>query len=391
MVHILLVSEMIPQAPCGVVTYYKKLMALFSNQPNIRLTLVTIDDATYLDKKVAYLLKRVLQLGAFLDKRLEMVADDWYYRRLFRSALRRFKASDFHLIHAQEPRTGYFVKQILGHQVPLALTCHFNDTPVEEDMLAYQVQKTSIKNYLIRKYRKQLSVVDQVIFVSRYCLQQTQYLLSPDSEVFTIHNGVDFASFTKGVHENGNQSRLEIINTGHIEPRKNQKLLVAIAQDLLKQGFSNFHISILGTGPDLPALQALISQHQFDPYFSLPGWVTDVNAYLDRADLYIHTSSNDNCPYSVIESIARKTPVLGFKVGGLSEILEEKYLFELGDYHSMAQFVMTHYQRLHLIAEEQYETIMHEFSIQHQFNQVKDIYFSSKPQQLSQAVGAVLN
>ena len=138
------------------------------------------------------------------------------------------------------------------------LTCHFNDNPVQEDLLLYQVEKPELKRFLTKKAKRQLAEIDHFVFVSKYCFEKTQHLLHSSSEVAIIHNGVNFAALTNNGGKKEGHAKVEIINTGHIEKRKNQKLLVLIAQELLRMGFNNFHMTILGTGPDLPALKAMI-------------------------------------------------------------------------------------------------------------------------------------
>lgn len=387
MISILLVSEMTPDAPCGVVTYYQKVMEQFSTDSEVEVELVTVADAFFLDKKLAGLAKKLISLFAFVDKRIAMYADELFYRTLIQSALKKYKGRQLDFIHAQEPRSAYYSKSYFKGRIPVILTCHFNDNPVQEDLLLYQVKKSTLKHFLTQKYKRQLFAIDHLIFVSKYCLKKTEYLLHPYSKVTIIHNGVNFEGLPQNNLKKERRAKVEIINTGHIEKRKNQKLLVLIAQELLNLGFKNFHITILGTGPDLPDLKEMIQNHNLEAYFSLPGWVTNVNDYLDRSDLYIHTSSNDNCPYSVIESIARNTPVLGFRVGGLTEILDDQFLFQLNDTIAIAQYVVENFSILEQIATIQYLAIEQEFSIQNQLKQLKRLYYSSQTQQTLLPVG----
>lgn len=379
-INILLVSVLTPQTPCGIVTYYQILLDQFKADPEVNLTLVTIDDAPAFGRKLAGLVHRLLNLAGLVDKRAPMYANDAWVRLLLRFALYKYRSEDFHLIHAQETISGSVARRFFKGRVPIACTCHFNDSPVEEDLLAYRMDDPSIRQYLIRKYRRQFADIDRFIFVSKYCFENSKYLITHDPDIFVIHNGVPLDKFTKKNGVRPDQGRLEIINTGHIEARKNQRILAPIARELVGSGFTDFHITILGTGPDLSGIRAQIREYGLEPYFSLPGWVNNVNDYLDKADLCIHTAINDNCPYSVIESIARKTPVIGFRVGGIPEILDENFLFELNDTKSIARFVLENHKRLDAIADEQYNAIETEFSIRHQIDQVKRLYFSSRPQ-----------
>jgi glycosyltransferase involved in cell wall biosynthesis len=90
----------------------------------------------------------------------------------------------------------------------------------------------------------------------------------------------------------------------------------------------------------------------------------------------LHTATNDNCPYAVIEAISKKIPALGFDVGGMPEILDRKWLFPVNDFISMASFTRRYADQLPGIASEQFENIRNRFSLDMQLDQVKSVYQS---------------
>ncbi len=375
--NVLILSEMDPDAPCGVVTYYKKLMGYFSKDSEVKMTLATIKDASFFSKKLAGLVNKIGSRLPFLGKRVSMIASDVYFTVLLQSALKKYANKKFDIIHVQEGRSAFVAKRFFKGRVPVVMTCHFNDSPVHEEMIEFEVEKPEHKQSLIEKNKKYFRAVDRFIYVSNYCFEKSKFLLADYTKVSVIHNGVDFDAIAQknGQHAKKDQT-LRIINTGHIEKRKNQQIFIPIAQEFLRNNFSDFHITILGKGPELEPLREQIKESGLDAYFSLPGWVNNVDDYLDQADLYIHTALNDNCPYSPIESIARKIPVIGFNVGGLKEILDEKYLFQLNDFQAMIKFMKKNQERLPEIAEEQFAAIEEEFSLKYQNNQVKRLYSS---------------
>ena len=138
----------------------------------------------------------------------------------------------------------------------------------------------------------------------------------------------------------------------------------------------NFHITVVGDGPDLPQLKSAINEAELNNYFSFTGWITDVDEYLKKSDLLIHTSINDNCPYSVIEAISRQIPVLAFSVGGLPEILSKEFLFKLNDYKSIAEFIIQNRACFSDIGIQQSNKIAKSFSVKYQFKHTKEAYLS---------------
>lgn len=229
------------------------------------------------------------------------------------------------------------------------------------------------RKYLDNLYKQKFSEVDKFIFVSKYAYEKSKHLLGRISNIEVIYNGVNFSSF---ISPKKNNEILQIINVGFVEERKNQKILLSVAQELIKSNFLDFHITIVGDGHDLPLIKGMVDKDGLNSYFSFPGWITKVHEYLKKSDLYIHTALNDNCPYSVIEAISNELPVVAFCVGGIPEIVSEEFLFKLNDYKSIANFIIQNHSFLPDIGRQQYNKISKTFSVGYQFERTKKVYLS---------------
>ena len=369
-IKILCVSKMPPDAPCGVVTYYQKLLKNFVGDNEISIQVATIGDASRFGKIIAGIARRLISFFAFGNKKLVKWSIDVNFEIMMFFALKRKNQGDYQLIHAQDILSGVAAKIFYQRKIPLVLTCHFNDNPVEEDVLLYGLAD---RQYLAKKYERKFVEVDKFIFVSRYVYQKTRYLLKDSADVEIIYNGVDFSSLVKPDRDNV----LKIINVGFVEDRKNQRILIPVAKKLIVSKVHNFHITVVGDGPDLSILKKEIRESGLDDYFTFTGWISNVDEYLKTADLYIHTAKNDNCPYSLIEAISKKVPAIAFSVGGIPEIVGQEYLFELNDYDGVCDFIKRNRFALPEIGKRQYDRICKAFSIQYQTQSTKAAYISS--------------
>jgi glycosyltransferase involved in cell wall biosynthesis len=286
-------------------------------------------------------------------------------------ALRRKKAGDYDIIHAQDILSGYTTKLFYKKKLPLVITCHFNDNPIEEDILMYRFGKED-KDYLSSLYKKNFSEVDDLIYHSKYSHEKSKHLLNPASKIKVIHNGVKFTANLPGKKHN---EIFQIINVGYIEPRKNQTQLVSLAKELRDSGFK-FKMTLVGDGPDVPLLKKLIRENGLEDAFLFTGWVDNVDKYLKNADLYIHTSVNDICPYSILEAISKNVPAIAFSVGGIPEMLDPEYLFTLNDYMGMKSFILQNHTNLDSICKLQIDKISEPFSIKNQLDCTRDLYLS---------------
>ena len=376
MTRILVTSWLPRNAKSGVATYMRKLRDYFNDDPEIELTFLLVDEAPLPWRLLAAFVRRAIRCLAFLDPKFIELSFEYRYRILVRGGLSRYRNTHFDLINAQDVLSGYTAKRFFGNRVPLVLTCHFNNNPVEEDMLRYGL-KAGNRHYLTRRYKRKFSAVDEFIFVAGFTIRTADFLLPKDARTTVIYNGLDFGA-TRSRTRNG---RLSILNTGFVERRKNQQLFIPIAKELLRRDFQEFRITLVGQGPDLDRLRSLVAKEGLDDYIHFAGWSDNIPAFLEDADLYIHTSLLDTCPYSVVEAIAAGVPALAFNVGGLPEMLPQDTLFSPNDHVGMVDYLLGNQQTLPTIGARQYERAKTDFSRTVQVERLRSIYtqYNQKP------------
>jgi len=120
-------------------------------------------------------------------------------------------------------------------------------------------------------------------------------------------------------------------------PAKGFSYFIELCHLLFDKGL-DFEVLILGDNKNEP----------LGPYpFKLTHWgyVTDaqkVKLAFQLSDLYVITSVQDNLPTTIIESLSMGTPVAGFKVGGIPEMVDDQingFLVDSGDVIGLAHKV----------------------------------------------------
>ncbi|SDD78123.1 Glycosyltransferase involved in cell wall bisynthesis [Dyadobacter soli] len=95
-----------------------------------------------------------------------------------------------------------------------------------------------------------------------------------------------------------------------------------------KRAFDNIEIIVFGSG-DYQVLN-----HLPFPVHNLGHLVSEsqINAAYSAASVFVTPSLEENLPNTIMESLACGTPVVGFKVGGIPEMIEHKVNGYLSDY-----------------------------------------------------------
>jgi glycosyltransferase involved in cell wall biosynthesis len=313
--HVLIATFLAPTSPSGVVTYCRTLAADLAGEG---VTVRTVDASTTPRWwcRVLGVLGRVLRpFGGAVRGAYDEFA--FYSSTYF--ATRRLRHLAFGVIHAQDVRSGVAAYRALGGRVPVVLTCHFNDDPVTELVSAYGLGSRATR-YLTRWYGYLFSFVRNYVFVSNYAYEKSQHLLPVGIEKRILHNTVRLdVALSRAARAASDP--LVISNVGYIDERKNQQLLLQIGHELRRRNLSNFAIWLIGDGPKRAEYEALARRLGLGEQVKFYGRQAAPWRLVAQTDLYIHTALNDNCPYSIVEAFAVRTPVLALPVGGVPELL----------------------------------------------------------------------
>ncbi|MEO0271928.1 MAG: glycosyltransferase family 4 protein [candidate division WOR-3 bacterium] len=174
-----------------------------------------------------------------------------------------------------------------------------------------------IRNQLMRLVRARIA--DAVVYQSHYAQDMWEQKYGPARVPTTIiYNGVDLSLF----HPEGEryQPRAEVCLISVEGALGNDPWLipVQVAQKLIEQGLD---VELLMFGAPQFGVEAKLSKY---PFVKFMGVVRnhDLPQYYRAALAYIYTDVVMGwCPNSVIEALACGTPVVGFRVGALPEML----------------------------------------------------------------------
>ena len=130
----------------------------------------------------------------------------------------------------------------------------------------------------------------------------------------------------------------QIVAVGRLSPEKDFASLID-AFALLRDG--PCHLTILGEGPERPALVALVKKQGLSGRVSLAGFVPEPTEHVRRAALLVSSSRHEGFGNAIVEALACGTPVVATDAPhGPREILDGGRfgtLVPVGDTHALAE------------------------------------------------------
>jgi glycosyltransferase involved in cell wall biosynthesis len=161
----------------------------------------------------------------------------------------------------------------------------------------------------------------------------------PPGKVEVIHNGVDLAAFAP--LGEGPVSPARAIHVARLSEEKDQATLLRAAR-LVADQRPEFHLEVVGDGPDRPELAALAAALSLDPHVSFLGARTDVPVLLRASGLFVLSSRSEGISLTLLEAMASGLPVVATDVGGNAEVVvhgETGVLVPAGDPARLAEAV----------------------------------------------------
>lgn len=162
--------------------------------------------------------------------------------------------------------------------------------------------------------------LDAYLCCSRYVQQRGPEFVGIDlSAQRVVYNGVNLARFVpRRERAPGAPRVMTVVNL--IRDKGVDTLIAAFAQ----VGGRDARLMIVGTGPELAALQAQAAALGVADRVDFLGLRDDVDRLLQQVDVFVHPARWDEAfGYSVAEAMASGLPVVGTARGALRELIED--------------------------------------------------------------------
>lgn len=149
--------------------------------------------------------------------------------------------------------------------------------------------------------------------------------LMNNRETSVIYNCCDESSFTISKKKSSQtkylNKRLNIGMVGRLEVHKDQESLINAVEILKKRGI-NINLLLIGDGSKRKYLEELSIQLRVNNQILFLGASNDVNAALDKIDIFVFSTTEDEgFGIALVEAMIKKIPIVASKVKACKEVL----------------------------------------------------------------------
>lgn len=177
---------------------------------------------------------------------------------------------------------------------------------------------------------------DRVIAVSQFLSEATVSLFGTEKPIDVIPNFVDSSRFRPS--EKAKSAPFMVAHVSNFRPVKRP---IDVIQAFIKiRRAVDARLTLVGDGPELQGCLDLAKEHGVADDIICTGTINDVVPPLSSADLLLQPSGSEAFGLAALEALACEVPVVGYRVGGLPDVVvdgETGYLVPFKDIDQLAK------------------------------------------------------
>ena len=233
--------------------------------------------------------------------------------------LKFVKEKHISLVHSHGYKTNIFLGILFFRHFPVISTVH-----------GWLKSGTDCKGRLYEFLdSKALKRLDILVAVSEAVKEDLIKRGISRGKIITIYNGMKAESFQHVFDDLEMRRRyfltkndFVIGTAGRLSDEKGHAYLIRAIPDLVKE-IKNIKLIIAGDGPLKGELECLVEKLRVSSFVRFLGYEKEIERFLAAIDLFILPSLTEGLPISLLEAMACGRPVIGTKIGGTKEVIED--------------------------------------------------------------------
>lgn len=210
----------------------------------------------------------------------------------------------------------------------------------------------------------------------------------PESKIKVIYNCVNIDSIVKYNREIAkdlnekfsiNDSAIVFGTVGRLHKQKGHQYLIDASKNVIEK-VPNSVFLLVGTGSEKYQLIQKIEENNISDHFRIVGYQENLPEILALIDIFVLPSISEGFPFSILEAMAARKPVIATNVGGVPEIITNNVngiLVEPMDSDALAKAMILlakDKKKRDQIAELGQKKIMENFSLEKMISMTEEIF-----------------
>ena len=279
-------------------------------------------------------------------------------KKIMEKALDEFKPDIVHLNNFQRQLSASIIKPIKKRNIPIVFTAHDlqaicpaivmldNEKNICEKCLRGKyvncikgkcVKNSGLKSILgavegkYYRWKKIYSKkIDKIIAPSEFYKLKLIQDGIPENKIEALHNFINIEDYNVTIEDEG-----YALYYGRIIKEKGVLNLIKAFKNIKKS-----KLYIAGDGPDIEKVKKYIHENNMEDTVKLLGYLnsSQVKEYVRKARFIVVPSIwYENCPYSVLETLAMGKPIIGSNLGGIPELVKDNETGLIYKYNSVKE------------------------------------------------------
>lgn len=331
-------------------------------------------------------------------KALDVIYSRANYKKM-KEALEDFKPDIVHINNFQRQLSASIIKAIKKKNIPIVFTAHDMNAICPASAMLYKGQiceecicngyKSCIKKSCIKdsKLKSILGVLEIQYYKIKNIYKKIDYIIAPSefikkqlikgklkyNKIETIYNFVLKTNNNENIKDEG-----YAFYFGRLSVEKGILNLVKSIKDI-----KNGKLIIAGDGPERNNIEDYIKNNNLENKVELVGYLKqdEVRKYILGAKFIVVPSIwYENCPYSILETMEIGKPIIGSKIGGIPELVEDGkngFIYKFDSIDELKEKMMILFENQELVDKfsvESRKLFEKKYSSEIYYNRIKELY-----------------